>query len=457
MSEQPPPTDPPASPFSDPETVYAQDADTGATAEGGPEGGEPEKSRSWVGRTGNTFIEAIIYGSPAVITILAIFLALVVSALLIVFSDPTVLHAWAAFFNAPGQALSLTWQSVSTAYSALFEGSIFSPSTVAAAFHGGSIAAIFYPLSLTAFEATPLIFTGLSVAIAFRAGLFNIGAAGQFVAGSMVAAWLGFAVHLPGPIHILVCVVGGFAGGAILGWLVGVLKARTGAHEVILTIMLNYVMYNLLSYLLKTPKALQEPHQSNQIAPPIDNNAIFPHVGGPPPQANIGFLIAIAAAAAVSWLLSRSTIGFQFRTVGANPRAARSAGMSVERSWGLVMLIAGGLAGLAASAVIQGGAPPPPLTSNTYGTYGFDGITVALLGRARPWGVVLAGLLFGALQAGGTAMQAATYPQVPVDIIEVIQGLIVLFVAAPPLIRAIFRLRAARETGMEAVAKGWNG
>jgi len=456
MSEQPPPTEPAASPFSDPDTVYAQDADIVTTTEGEPEG-EPEGPRSWVGRAGNTFIEAIIYGSPAVITILAIFLALVVSALLIVFSDPNVLHAWAAFFNAPGQALSLTWQSVSTAYSALFEGAIFSPSTIAAAFHGGSVAAIFYPISLTAFEATPLIFTGLSVAIAFRAGLFNIGAAGQFVAGSIIAAWLGFAVHLPGPIHILVCVVGGFVGGAILGWLVGVLKARTGAHEVIVTIMLNYVMYNLLSYLLKTPKGLQAPHQSNQIAPPIDNNAVFPHVGGPPPQANIGFLIAIAAAAGVAWLLSRSTIGFQFRTVGANPRAARSAGMSVERSWGLVMLIAGGLAGLAASAVIQGGAPPPPLTSNTYGTYGFDGITVALLGRARPWGVVLAGLLFGALQAGGTAMQAATYPQVPVDIIEVIQGLIVLFVAAPPLIRAIFRLRAARETGMEAVAKGWNG
>jgi general nucleoside transport system permease protein len=456
MSEQQPPTDPPASPFSDPETAYAQDADTVATAET-PDQEQPGGGRSWLGRAGNTFIEAIVYGSPAVITILAIFMALVVSALLIVFSDPNVLHAWAAFFNAPGQALSLTWQSISTAYSALFEGAIFSPSTISAAFHGGSIAAIFYPISLTAFEATPLILTGLSVAIAFRAGLFNIGAAGQFVAGSMVAAWLGFAIHLPGPIHILVCLVGGFVGGAILGWLVGVLKARTGAHEVIVTIMLNYVMYNLLAYLLKTPRALQAPHQSNQIAPAIDNNAILPHVGGPPPQANIGFLIAIAAAAGVAWLLSRSTIGFQFRTVGANPRAARSAGMSVERSWGLVMLIAGGLAGLAASVIIQGGAPPPPLTSNTYGTYGFDGITVALLGRARPWGVVLAGLLFGALQAGGTAMQAATYPQVPVDIIEVIQGLIVLFVAAPPLIRAIFRLRAARETGMEAVAKGWNG
>jgi simple sugar transport system permease protein len=131
--------------------------------------------------------------------------------------------------------------------------------------------------------------------------------------------------------------------------------------------------------------------------------------------------------------------------------------MSVERSWSLVMLIAGGLAGLAASTIVQGGGPPPPLNPNIYGTYGFDGITVALLGRARPFGVLLAGLLFGALQAGGTVMQAATNPQVPVDIVEVIQGLIVLFVAAPPLIRIIFRLRAARTTGMEATAKGWNG
>jgi ABC-type uncharacterized transport system permease subunit len=452
MSDQLPPADPPPTP-SEPDESAPGGAATAETPTG--DGAGPGTSRLRL--TGDAFIEAIIYGSPAMITILAIFMALVVSALLIVFSDPAVLHAWAAFFNAPGQALSLTWQSISTAYSALFEGSIFSPSTISDAFHGGSIAAIFYPISLTAFQATPLILTGLSVAVAFRAGLFNIGAAGQFVAGAMIAAWLGFAVHLPGPIHILVCVVGGFVGGAALGWLVGVLKARTGAHEVIVTIMLNYVMYNLLSYLLKTPKGLQQPHQSNQVAPPIDNNAIFPHVGGPPPQANIGFLIAIAAAAGVAWLLSRSTIGFQFRTVGANPRAARSAGMSVERNWALVMLIAGGLAGLAASAVIQGGTPPPALTFNTYGTYGFDGITVALLGRARPWGVVLAGLLFGALDAGGTAMQAATNPQVPVDIVEVIQGLIVLFVAAPPLIRAVFRLRAARETGLEAVAKGWNG
>ena len=407
--------------------------------------------------TGKTIIEAILEGSPVVITILAVFLALVISALLIVFSDNNVLHAWGDFFSAPGTALSMTWHSIATAYSALFEGAIFSPATIGAAFHGGSIAAIFYPLSLTAFEATPLILTGLSVAIAFRAGLFNIGASGQFVGGACVAAWIGFAVHLPLVIHIVACVVGALVGGAILGWVVGELKARTGAHEVITTIMLNYVMYNLLSFLLSSTNFLQQPKQSNQIAPPIDSNAVFPHVGGPPPQANVGFLVALAAVAGVAWLLSRSTIGFEFRTVGANPRAARSAGMSVERSWALVMLISGGLAGLAASTIIQGGGPPPPLNPSTYGTYGFDGITVALLGRARPVGVLLAGLLFGALQAGGTVMQAATNPQVPTDIVEVIQGLIVLFVAAPPLIRAIFRLRAARGTGLEAVAKGWNG
>ena len=446
------------SPFpSDPGTADSATAGT-AVEESPPGDGQPPGGQSRIRLTGNAIIESIVYGSPVVITVLAMFLALVISGLLIVFSDQHVLTAWTYFFAEPGHALAATWSSIASAYSALFEGAIFSPSTISAAFHGGSIAAIFYPLSLTAFEATPLILTGLSVAIAFRAGLFNIGAAGQFIGGACVATWLGVDFHLPVGVHVVVCVLGALVGGAILGWIVGYLKARTGAHEVIITIMLNYVMYNLLGYLLSTPAALQQPHQTNSTASPINGNAIFPHVGGPPPQANVGFLVAVAAVFAVAWLLSRSTIGFQFRTVGANPRAARSAGMSVERSWIWVMLISGALAGLAASTIVQGGgSPPPALNPNIYGTYGFDGITVALLGRARPFGVLMAGLLFGALQAGGTVMQAATTPQVPVDIVEVIQGLIVLFVAAPPLIRAIFRLRAARVTGMEATAKGWNG
>src|SRR5262249_10367990 len=156
-------------------------------------------------------------------------------------------------------------------------------------------------------------------------------------------------------IHLVVCLAGAMVGGAALGWIVGELKARAGAHEVIVTIMLNYVMANLLLYLLSDQHLLQAPLQPNQIAPPVAGNAVLPHVGGPPPQADLGFMLAIAAAAGVAWILSRSTIGFQFRAVGANPSAARSAGMNVERTWTRVMLIAGALAGLAAATVILSG------------------------------------------------------------------------------------------------------
>src|SRR5215813_10631360 len=245
-------------------TTTAQDA--GEPAPDQPRGRQP--------LTGNAIIQAVTEGHSVVITILAVFVALLVGAVLIVASDPVVLRAWNSFGYAPGTAFSTTWTSVSAAYSALFEGAIFSPGTISAAFHGGSIAAIFYPLSLTAFEATPLILTGLSVAIAFRAGLFNIGASGQFVGGACVAAWIGFDVNLPGAIHIIACVIGAIVGGGILGWIVGEIKARTGAHEVILTIMLNYVMYNFLAFMLSSQSLMQAPRQTNAVAPSIDGNAM---------------------------------------------------------------------------------------------------------------------------------------------------------------------------------------
>jgi ABC-type uncharacterized transport system permease subunit len=454
MSEEASGRTPGSGPGSGPDGGQAatQGAGTGTATEAGtaPDGvEEPPKGQG----INHLIIDAVTQGSPTVVTILAIFSALVISGLIIAFSDPTVLHAWGAFFSAPGAAISAAWHSVSAAYSALFEGAILNPNTINAAFHGGSFGAIFYPLSQTASQATPLVLTGLSVAIAFRAGLFNIGAAGQWIGGAIVVTYLGFAISLPPVIHAIVCLIGGFIGGAVIGWFVGDLKARTGAHEVIVTIMLNYVMYNLLSYLLGTPTALQLPGQANLISPNIHVNAQLPNVGGPPPSVGVGFLVALAAAAGVWWLLSRSTTGFEFRTVGANPSAGRTAGMSVGRTWALVMLIAGGLAGLSGAVAIQGTFHS--LNFLSYGTYGFTGITVALLGRARPLGVVLAALLFGALDAGSTVMQAVT--SVPVDISEVLQGLIVLFVAAPPLIRAVYRLRQARAGGMEAVAKGWNG
>src|SRR5262245_54700531 len=351
----------------------AEPAATAATATADGTGApRPGRPRGRLPMTGSMIIHAVTEGHSAVITILAVFVALVIGAILIVASDPVVLRAWASFGYAPLTALSATWSSVSAAYVALFEGSIFNPGTISAAFHGGSIAAIFYPLSLTAFEATPLILTGLSVAVCFRAGRFNIGAAGQWIGGALVATWLGYAVHLPIVLHAVVCIVGAFAGGALLGWIVGEIKARTGAPEVILTIMLNYVMYNLLSFLPNSQKLRQAPGQTNAVAPNIDGNAMLPHVGGPPPQVGVGFLIALAAAAATAWLLSRSTLGFEFRAVGASPSAARSAGIRVERVWVLAFLVAGGLAGLSATTIVQG--QTARLTTTSEGTQDVDGL-----------------------------------------------------------------------------------
>jgi simple sugar transport system permease protein len=227
---------------------------------------------------------------------------------------------------------------------------------------------------------------------------------------------------------------------------VGELKARTGAHEVITTIMLNYIMAYLLSYLLGN--VMQRPGRSDLISPFIAGDAHLWRLFGSTLRINAGFLLALACAFGVWWLLYRTTPGFEFRAIGKNPNAARVAGMNVERSWVMVMLIAGGLSGLAAATVIQG--TDFSLNFQSYGTYGIDAITVALLGLGRPLGVVLAALLFGALHAGAPLMQAQT--STPVDIVEVLQALIVLFVAAPPLVRAIYRLRGARASGVAGLS-----
>ena len=432
----------------------------GAPAVSTPEtGAGPERPRF-----SRVVLDAILEGNSVVVTILAIFTAIVLGGLLIAFTNTTVLHAWGNFFSNPGNAIAQAWDAASGAYVAIFEGAIFNPHTVSALFqqksmsialHDGAVSAVFNPLSETCVQATPLILAGLSVAVAFRAGLFNIGAESQFIGGAILATWLGYGVSLPLVIHVVVCVLGAFVGGAVLGWIVGVLKARTGAHEVIVTIMLNYIMAYLLAYLLSKPSLLEEPGANgNLISSGIAGNAHLPLLAGTHLRINVGFLLALACAAGVWWLMSRSTLGFEFRTVGANPNAARSAGMSVPRTWILVMLIAGGLAGLSASTVIQG--TDFSLNFQSFGTYGIDAITVALLGRARPGGVVLAALLLGALHAGAPLMQAST--GVPVDIVQVIQALIVMFVAAPPLVRAIYRLRAVRAGGTgQVLSKGWRG
>ncbi len=430
-------------------------------ADSGPEpGSESGQGRP---RLGRLIIESIVEGNSAVVTVLAIVVAIVVGGLLIAFTDPTVLSAWGSFFSAPGNAIAQAWDSAAGAYVAMIQGSIFNPHTVSAvfqqqslgvAFRDGTVSQVLNPLSETCVNATPLILAGLSVALAFRAGLFNIGAQSQFIGGAILCTWVGFGVSLPPVIHVVACVLAAAIGGAVTGWLVGLLKATTGAHEVIVTIMLNYVMADFLTWILGT-SAMERPGRSDPISPFIASDAHLPLLLGSHLRVNTSFLLALACAVGVWWLLSRSTLGFELRTVGANPNAARSAGMSVTRTWILVMLIAGALAGLAATSVVQG--TDFTLTFQSYGTYGIDAITVALLGRARPLGVVLAALLFGALHAGGIAMQAST--STPLTITTVIQALVVLFVAAPPLVRALFRLHktTARGAGAASLAKGWNG
>jgi len=411
---------------------------------------------------GRAFRDSILEGHTLTIIVLAFFTAFVIGGLLNAFTNTTVLHAWGSFFSAPGHAIAATWDTAVGAYVEMFEGSIFNPHTVAQLFQQASIgtairdgylSAVFNPLSETCVQATPLILAGLAVALPYQAGLFNIGAQGQIIGGMIVATFLGFGVSLPFFVHVVVSVIGGFAGGAAIGGLVGLLKARTGAHEVIVTIMMNYIMAYFLAYLLSFGYLMQAPHTSNAISPPIAGNAHLPLLFGSHLRINAGFLVALACAAGIWWLLNRTTTGFEFRSVGKNPSAARTAGMNVERSWVLVMLIAGGLAGLTGAAVIQG--TDFTLNPQSYGTYGIDAITVALLGFGRPLGVVLAGLLFGALHAGAPLMQSVT--GTPVDMVQVLQAVIVLFIAAPPLIRAMYRLRAAKAGGVGGVvSKGWN-
>jgi simple sugar transport system permease protein len=394
-----------------------------------------ESEKHW----GRALVEGMMEGNSVTVTFLAFVAAIVVGGLLIAFTDPNVLPKFGHFFSAPGNALGAAWSSASGAYTAMFRGAILNIHTVNRAFHGGSISAVFQPISETLVNATPLILAGLAVMLPFRCGLFNIGAGGQFIGGAIVAGYIGFAIELPPVIHVVAAVAGGIVGGAICGWVIGYLRARTGANEVITTIMFNYIAQYLILYLLGT-KLFRRPKRIDPISKVVHGTARLPHIAGASLRVNFGFVVAIGAAVAVAWLIKRSTLGFELRTVGANPDAARAAGMNVERSYVTVMMIAGALAGLAGASVVLG--TDYTLTPGIYGTYGFDAITVALLGRGTSLGVVLASLLYGALHAGGVQMQAAT--QTPVDIVTVIQALVVLFIAAPPLVRTIFRLRGQR-------------
>ena len=384
--------------------------------------------------------------------VLAVLTALAVGAVLIVFTNDEALHAWARFFRHPDTALSASWTAVREAYYALLTGAFGSPSTIVRAISSGELSQVqsaLSPISETVVTATPLIFVGLSVTLGFRAGLFNIGAEGQMNIGALAAAAAGFSfAWMPGPIHLVVVLLAGIAGGAAWGAIPGFLKAKAGAHEVITTIMLNFVAVSLVLYMLSTSFYRQ---QAEPIAKPVV--VAFPHLFGSTLRMHLGIVVAIGVAAAMSWFLNRTTLGFELRAVGANPAAARAAGMNPTRTTIMVMTAAGGLAGVAGANQLA--SVTPSLLPGFAGGLGFDGIAIALLARGRPAGVVAAAFLFGALRAGGRSMQAVT--QTPIDIILVIQAFVIAFVAAPALIRAIFRIKERRVLGSDMFAKGWGG
>lgn len=390
---------------------------------------------------------------------LAVVTALAIGAIIVVFSDQQALSAWSSFFADPLGALRASGTAVANAYSALFSGALGSPRQIVEAIQSGDsleISRAFGPLSETVVTATPLILAGLSVALGFRAGLFNIGAQGQIIAGAILGSVLGFTLGgLPGPVHLALVVAGGFVGGALWGAIPGFLKARTGAHEVITTIMLNFVAALLVDYLLADLGGIgtffRAEGSSTPLARPV--TVAYPHLAGSHLRIHAGIFVALAAAAAVSWLLNRTTIGFEFRAVGANPDAARTAGMSPGWTYVVAMALAGGLAGLAGANQLA--SATPTLSPGFASGLGFDAIALALLGRSRPLGVVLAAFLFAILRVGGLTMQVRT--QIPIDLVTVIQALVIMFVAAPALVRGIFRIKARRLAGPEAFTKGWGG
>ena len=374
---------------------------------------------------------------------LAFIFAFFIGGIIIVLSDAEVMSQ----ISSPGKFLTSAAAKIGNSYLAIFQGSVFDINLS----RDSGLLKGFYPLSETIVTSTPLILGGLSVALAFRSGLFNIGAQGQFIVGAIGASYIGFHYNFSPVLHVTLAILIGIIFGGLFGGLVGLLKAKTGAHEVIVTIMLNYVAALFILWLLKTTVFLR-PGRQDPLAPEVNPSARLPKLLGENLRIHLGIFIALAAAAFVWWLLSKSTLGFKFRAVGANANAARTAGISIPFVTTITMFICGGLAGLGGAVHILG--TEHALAAGIAGSIGFDAITVALLGQATPIGTVFGALLFGALQTGGRTLlsNTGTAP----DIVQVIQALIVLFIAAPALMKSIFRIKKSF-TDKSMTAKGWNG
>ncbi len=369
-----------------------------------------------------------IFGGSLMRTVLAILLAFAIGLLLVIFTNKNVLASFGYFFDRPGDTFSAIGSVTRGFFGGLFRGAIYDTSQP-------TFAQGIRPLTETLRQAGPLIAAGLGIALSFRVGLFNIGGQGQLLMGAAFAGWASFQLHLPPVVHMLVAVVFGLFGAALWAGIVGALKAFTGAHEVILTIMMNWIALYLVTFLMRTPVLNPGATSSNPATSPPDATAQMPKILGDQYQLHFGFILALLAIVAYWWLMDRSSIGYRFRAVGYNPLAAETAGINPKKVYIWAMIASGLFVGIAAVGLALGrsGGFGPHVDAGI----GFDAITVALLGQGTPIGVALAGVLFGGMEAAGPAMQRVG---ISPDILSVVQGLIVLFVAAPPLIRAIFRL-----------------
>ncbi len=427
----------------DEDRVEAESTPTPARAE--RDATEPKKSRGGL----SPRLQAVV------VPVLAVFTALVIGAIVIAATDTTVVAAYRNFFRAPRTALSATWRAVATAYGALFSGSLGSPSEIFQAvqvYRSTGDNALWlkaiWPITESLVAATPFIFSGLAVALGFRCGLFNIGVEGQFGMGALAAAYVGYSITgAPRLVHLPLAVLAGALGGAVWAAIPGYLKAKTGAHEVVNTIMMNYIAFRLSDWLLNGP--MKAPGY-RPVTSSVEMTAALPRLFPAPIRFNAGFFLALAVAALVYWFLFKTTLGFEIRTVGANPDAARYAGMSVTRNFVLAMVLSGALAGLAGASQVLG--VDYWVGQGFSAGYGFDAIALALLGKSHPFGVVLAALLFGALRSGATRMQSLA--GIPIDIISILQGLVIVFIAAPAIIRWLYRIRVEREEEV-VLTRGW--
>jgi len=362
-------------------------------------------------------------------TILSVVLGFAVGAFFMIISNREFLQSITYFLANPLASVRAAADVVAVGYGALFKGAVFNADAA-------TIEGTIRPLTETLRLSGPLIAAGLGIGLGFRVGLFNIGGTGQMISGIIWATFVATRMELPAVLHFIVAVIAAIIGASLVGAFVGFLKARTGANEVITTIMLNYVIVNFFAFLLLDNNLLQGATASgNTKADPASETARLPLLLGESYSLHLGFVLALVAVVVYWWLMERSTIGFRLRAVGFNPSAAKTAGIKVEKTYVLALALSAAFVGVAGAN--QALSATGGVTPTSHSNIGFDAITVALLGGSTAPGVLLAGLLLGAFKAGGASIQAVG---ISPDVLSIVQGAIVLFIAAPPLIRAIFRL-----------------